>query len=273
MLASGRRDEAFGVEGVVKLPQSVRWTSTLARQPDGRWLVGFARTDFHAGVMRLLPDGQPDSSFGVAGAGADLASTASGVNVIAVDADGKIVIAGKVDTSTSDDDSLVARMLGTEITTPVVEFHNGLLDHYFVTADPHEAAAIDAGAAGPGWSRTGQTFKSGGPNRVCRFYGSPEIDPVTQKRRGPNSHFYTIEVAECGAVKTDAGWKFESHDFNGWPMMQSACPQGTQAIKRVYNKRFAQNDSNHRYVSTEALYQLMLAQGWAGEGTVYCAVL
>ena len=37
----------------------------------------------------------------------------------------------------------------------VVEFYNANLDHYFLTADANEAAAIDNGSAGPGWSRTG----------------------------------------------------------------------------------------------------------------------
>src|SRR5438094_9976948 len=62
----------------------------------------------------------------------------------------------------------------------VVEFYNSTLDNYFITADPTEAAAVDAGAAGPGWSRTGFNFSSGGPTAVCRFYGS--VTP------GPNSH-------------------------------------------------------------------------------------
>jgi len=190
---------------------------------------------------------------------------------IALDADGKILTAGYQYDGASTA-VFVARVLGSQITTPVVEFFNGTLGHYFITADPNEAAAIDNGAAGPGWTRTGQTFKSGGPNRVCRFYGSPDINPATGLRRGPNSHFYTIEAAECAQVKEDAGWKFESYDFNGWPLATGGCPQGTQAIRRVYNKRFAQNDSNHRYVTTDELYATMIAQGWAAEGTVFCAV-
>jgi hypothetical protein len=32
----------------------------------------------------------------------------------------------------------------------LVEFHNAILDHYFMTADPSEAAGIDSGSAGPG---------------------------------------------------------------------------------------------------------------------------
>jgi len=40
------------------------------------------------------------------------------------------------------------------VTDVVVEFYNTNLDHYFITADPNEAAQIDGGSAGPGWSRT-----------------------------------------------------------------------------------------------------------------------
>jgi len=46
----------------------------------------------------------------------------------------------------------------------VVEFHNRFLDHYFLTADPAEIAAIEAGAAGPGWQRTGFGLSAWGLN-------------------------------------------------------------------------------------------------------------
>jgi hypothetical protein len=134
-------------------------------------------------------------------------------------------------------------------TVNVIEFHNTVLNHYFVTADPAEASAIDAGAAGAGWVRTGQRFSAYpsnldatkarrncliqnvqaklaqkrddteacesapdvpiGQSAVCRFYAS-----------GPNSHFYTakhdecyslqlIELAERAKLPTGA-------NFNGW---------------------------------------------------------
>ena len=104
-------------------------------------------------------------------------------------------------------------------------------------------------------------------------WGTALVDSaVTGQRRGPNSHFYTMDATECGAVKTDAGWKFESYDFNGWPALAGgACPQGTEPVKRVYNGRWQQNDSNHRYVTTDALYAQMTAKGWSGEGVVFCA--
>ena len=130
----------------------------------------------------------------------------------------------------------IALAQNTPTDTTVTEFYNDILNHYFVTANLAEAAAIDGGSAGPGWSRTGQTWKAwvGGPipnaAEVCRFYGSTTINPATGQRLGPNSHFYTLEPDECAAVKLDPGWTYE---FAGkfWmvkPTANSAasCPRG-----------------------------------------------
>jgi Repeat of unknown function (DUF5648) len=183
---------------------------------------------------------------------------------IAVQPDAKIVIAGTTDALGGS--AFVARFIGVQVITNVIEFHNTTLDHYFLTADPIEATAIDGGSAGPGWSRTGQTWKSGGPDRVCRFYG-------VQAAGGPNGHFYTIDSAECAAVRLDPGWHFESYDFSGWPVSSpGVCPIGTIPVKRAYNGRFAQHDSNHRYSTSDTIYNQMVAQGWSGEGVVFCSV-
>ncbi|MBK8741959.1 MAG: hypothetical protein IPM02_21710 [Betaproteobacteria bacterium] len=191
---------------------------------------------------------------------------------VSVDPDGKLMLAGAADPAGGS--ALLARYIGVEIASNVIEFYNSGLDHYFITADAAEAAAVDGGAAGLGWVRTGHTWKSGGPDRVCRFYGSPEINPATGLRRGPNSHFYTISADECEAVKQDPGWRFESYDFSGWPkVIDGSCPVGTVAVKRVYNGRFAQNDSNHRYTTDDGVYNQMVTAGWTGEGSVFCAVL
>jgi len=175
----------------------------------------------------------------------------------------------------------IATAKDTPADTTVIEFYNLLLDHYFMTADQDEAAAIDAGAAGPGWSRTGQSWRgwTGGPipnaAEVCRFYGTPDVDPATGARRGPNSHFYTLQPGECAAVKQDAGWRYE---FAGkfWMIKPSSaaaggCPAWTDAVYRAYNNGFASNNSNHRYMTDAALYNQMVAKGWSGEGVVMCA--
>ena len=155
----------------------------------------------------------------------------------------------------------------------VYEFYNTPLDHFFITSNPVEAAAIDGGSAGPGWARTGNQFQSGGPISVCRFYGS--LSP------GPNSHVYIADAQECANLKaiqastppTVKRWNFESNDFlTDVPVSPGVCPAQTVPVYRAYNDGFARNiDSNHRI--TEFLPSILevVARGWINEGIVMCA--
>ncbi|BBJ24643.1 hypothetical protein [Candidatus Nitrotoga sp. AM1P] len=161
---------------------------------------------------------------------------------------------------------------GAFTSLPVVEFYNTNLDHYFITANAGEAAGIDGGSAGPGWIRTGNSFKSGGSTPVFRFYGS--------QVPGPNSHFYTASASECDGLKqlqttTPAAqkrWNFESLDFVSTPPTNGICPTGTAPVYRAYNNGFARGvDSNHRISSATAAIQEVVARGWIDEGIVMCA--
>jgi len=158
----------------------------------------------------------------------------------------------------------------------VVEYFNPERGTYFITSDSGEQALVDAGGAGD-WQRTGQAFKSGGPDRVCRFIGNPFLNPVTKRPIGPNSHFYTADVHECTSLKRafDArvpSWKFESDDFSILRAGDNGCPSNTTSIYRAYNNGFARGvDSNHRFATDVAIYQSMIAAGWTGEGVVMCA--
>jgi virginiamycin B lyase len=174
----------------------------------------------------------------------------------------------------------VMKMVGASATpgdTRVIEFFNSGLQHYFITASAEEAAGIDAGTAGPNWSRTGETWPAWlagplpGATEVCRFYGNADIDPVTHQRRGPNSHFYTFQGPECEQVKNDPGWVYEP--LNRYFTVQPTaglCPGATLPVYRVYNNGFARNDSNHRYTIRTTIYNQMISQGWSGEGVVMC---
>ncbi|MBK8741967.1 MAG: hypothetical protein IPM02_21750 [Betaproteobacteria bacterium] len=173
---------------------------------------------------------------------------------------------------TSNGHGIAAYTIARDRAVNVVEFYNSGLDHYFLTAAAEEAQGIDRGAAGPGWSRTGLGFQAwltptaAPPDArpVCRFYGTPGI--------GPNSHFYTIDPAECAGVQNDPGWQLEATDvFYLVPPANGACAQGRQAVLRAYNNRYAQNDSNHRYATDPVAYNQVLARGWLGENVVMCA--
>jgi serine protease len=153
----------------------------------------------------------------------------------------------------------------------VREFHNTILNHYFLTADASEAAALVSGSVGPGWQATGYSFHAYRPLSiapanswpVCRFYGTPGL--------GPNSHFFTGWPYECAAVSRDDGWWYEGVAFNIPLPFLGACDWNTIPVYRADNGRWVQNDSNHRYLTSLSEYQRMLGLGWHGEGVVMCA--
>jgi Repeat of unknown function (DUF5648) len=159
-----------------------------------------------------------------------------------------------------------------------IEYYNVDLDHYFLTSFAAETQSVESGGAGRGWVRTGYSFPVGSgvlppPSAsVCRFYGNPQINPVTGKRRGPNSHFYTADASECAQVKLDPGWWFETDiAFTIKVPVGGSCPTNTTPVFRLYNNGFASNNSNHRYTTSAVVYQFMLTQQWSGEQTVMCA--
>ena len=145
------------------------------------------------------------------------------------------------------------------------EYYNTILAHYFFTAGPAEQANIDSGGAGAGWVRTGApTFRvwsapAAGTSPACRFYGA-----------GPNSHFWTLDPAECEAVKRDTGWFYEGIAFHAYQTQNGACAPPLRPLYRAYNNGFVRNDSNHRYATNVALLEAMVSQGWVVEGVAMC---
>ncbi|MEP6702517.1 MAG: hypothetical protein ABJB04_05940 [Betaproteobacteria bacterium] len=260
--ANGTLDGGFGNGGILSPVRSGTYDAYgLALQPDGKIIVGLTLQNSSMGALRLFANGTPDPSYTPP---ATLTFGAGTSNYSAVlQPDGKLMLAGSFKNAGGKQDLGFARLQGDEITGTVVEFYNTILKHYFVTASLAEQTSIDAGGSGPGWMRTGLNFKSGGNSRVCRFYGTPGV--------GPNSHFYTVSAEECGLVKLDPGWHFESYDFSGSPPTgPGVCPAGTVPVYRAYNNRFAFNDSNHRQTTNLAAYNATVATGWIGEGVVMC---
>ena len=168
---------------------------------------------------------------------------------------------------------------GGDPTAVSKEFRNSITNHYFMTSDANEISLILNGARGQGWALTGQSFKiipasptaliaPAGLVPVCRFYGA-----------GPNSHFYTAVPSECDFVKSGAagGWAYEGTSFFITPITSSggtqSCPAGTIGVNRAYNQRAAQNDSNHRFSTSDSTMHDMESEGWAYEATVMCAPL
>jgi len=151
-------------------------------------------------------------------------------------------------------------------TDTAVEFYHAGLDHYFISAESAEIAALDAGTL-RGWGRTGQQFPvqlagaaSAGSSPVCRFYGNPAA--------GLDSHFYSAFPDECAVVKQKYAfeWLLESDEVFRVAVPNpgtGACPVGTQPLYRLYNNRA---DVNHRYTTSTTIVGQMLAIGYIAEG-------
>jgi len=146
----------------------------------------------------------------------------------------------------------------------VVEFYYPQFDHYFITADATEIAALDAGAF-PGWVRTGQTFNAYatpavGAEQVCRFFN----DSFAPK----SSHFYSADPNECLFVKTNPNWAWQFEGITMYiptPDGQGACPANTQPVYRLYNNGMG-GAPNHRYTASLSTRSQMITQGWVSEG-------
>jgi hypothetical protein len=153
------------------------------------------------------------------------------------------------------------------IVVPVVEFYNATLDHYFISASATEIGDLDGGVH-KGWARTGKSFKAyaagstgnTGRRPVCRLYGNPAA--------GLDSHFYSASPQECAATLTkfrDA-WLLEASDVFEVELPDVStgdCTSGGTPVYRVWNNRV---DSNHRYVTSIADRDAMVAKGYVREG-------
>ena len=166
--------------------------------------------------------------------------------------------------------------VGIEITgrvasaTPitVVEYLHTGFGHYFMTADPAEIAALDAGAYGGVFVRTGQEFLArDGPAPdtvpVCRFF--------TVAFAPKSSHFYTADPVECEGVKLNPNWAYEKIAFYIDVPVAGACDVGDVPVYRMYNDGMT-GAPNHRFTTSLAIYnQFTTTMGWTGEGVRFCA--
>ena len=167
------------------------------------------------------------------------------------------------------------KVLGSVVVAPappfrkVYAFYNAFIKHYFITASTAERDSLLSGGGGGGWVPADKGFNAwpaDGPapaaaKPVCRFYSA-----------AVNSHFYTAGANECELLKqSGSGWAYEGIAFRALVPSKGSCYPGTTPVWRLYNDRFAQADSNHRFVASVDTYRHMIANGWVGEGVAFCS--
>jgi len=156
----------------------------------------------------------------------------------------------------------LSALVNTATPAPVIEYYWAARDHYFMTANPVEIAALDVAPPG-GWARTGQSFgayaqPTGIASRVCRFYIPPAYG---------DSHYFSASPEECSAVQVKFPmFTYESPNafYIDLPDLNTGtCPAGTVPVYRLWNNRA---DTNHRYTTSLAIRSQMLAKGYVPEG-------
>jgi len=169
-------------------------------------------------------------------------------------------------------DSVAVSITGrvaSEAPVRVVEYFNASFGHYFMSADPDEIAALDAGAFGGAFVRTGQQFwaRNGpvaGAAEVCRFF--------TVAFAPKSSHFYTADPDECAGLKLNPNWQYEKIAFYIQVPTNGVCAAGTVPVYRLYNNGMT-GAPNHRFTTSVAIYdQFINSFGWTGEGIRFCAL-
>jgi hypothetical protein len=147
--------------------------------------------------------------------------------------------------------------------TTAIEYYHAGFDHYFVTSIADEITQRDNGTFA-GWIRTGESVRvytdaPAGSAPVCRFFSTAF--------GSKSSHFYTSDANECGLVKRNASWQFESPSVFQWLASGPTgdCPAGSEPLYRLYNNGQGAAP-NHRYTTSTATRSAMIAKGWIPEG-------
>jgi hypothetical protein len=148
---------------------------------------------------------------------------------------------------------------------PVIEYYRADKDHYFMSANPAEIAAVDALFSAT-WQRTGELFYAWtdpllaplAAVPVCRFFSSiPLID----------SHYFTADAAECQFII--AQWpgiwtlEFPAAFYVLLPDAAGACAAGTLPVYRFFDNR---QDANQRHTIDLSVRRAMLNRAWVPQG-------
>jgi uncharacterized delta-60 repeat protein len=280
----GAPDPTFGDRGVLQNPTGLPLVlQDFFQQADGRLLLVGAQYDsvtypggltnfaYRPKLVRLNPDGTPDSTFGENGIASVNVLTHTGgfppseAMVIRRLPDGEALLAVPGAAGGWWNSELFIYRFHNEDSSdrqPVTEYHHVGFDHYFMTALTSEIQALDNGVFGD-WVRTGQTFNAYAntppdSTSVCRFF-SAAFAPKS-------SHFYTPDAAECSYLKPSSVWSFEGVVFNlTVPDASGNCPAETDPVYRLYNNGQG-GAPNHRYTTSLDIRTQMIAKGWIPEG-------
>ena len=209
-----------------------------------------------------------------------IGSSTDVANSVALQPDGKIVVAGYCYNGANDDFCLARFEGGPFDAAPslqVVEYYSINTDSYFLTGRMNEKDALDG--LPNLFSRTGMEFtalpalfSTPGPLAICRFFF---------KDSGINStHFYG-SGGDCPLLSstalTNVNFHEEGFDFVVGSVVRDALPppscsaSAPYPVFRSFRAGTATKTSNHRYTVSANSYNSINSAGYVGEGAQYCA--
>jgi hypothetical protein len=160
----------------------------------------------------------------------------------------------------------------------VREYYNANLDQYFMSSREPDIDALDSGRI-PGWTRIGKLFDAwstpwgygdlplnSSPLPVCRYFVPPA------------SHFLSASADECDTIARqypefvletpDAFYAYLPDPTTGQcPIAAQLGQFKTTPLYRLWNNRI---ETNHRFTTSTAVRDEMIAQGWVSEGVAMC---
>ncbi len=172
--------------------------------------------------------------------------------------------------------ALTAATGATAQAVNVVEYYNKTIDAYFLTGRAEEQSLLDGFS---NFARTGMTFAAtsasgaGTLSPVCRWRITVTGSNWAVNPAQPfSSHFYGLP-ADCAYVASYnlPNFSNEGLDFAVTPAIGGLCPINAPIpVYRALRPSAQINVPNHRYSVDRTTYDNMLAQGWSGEGAVFC---
>lgn len=211
--ANGMIDAGFGPVGVLIYGSSTENESAkaMALQPDGRILVaGIANNGSNDDglLLRYTPAGQLDAEFGVDGA-VLFNTSANGIesfNGVAVQPDGKVLVAGRASPGTLDYDVVVLRLIGQEsmaVPNAKRSFSYSPAIDPAMAVDPMRARPMGVGpvvAGGDALNLRAAFAQFSGPVDIYLGFYAPSVDAADVWLIGPGS---ALQPLSQGLVK----WK------------------------------------------------------------------
>jgi uncharacterized delta-60 repeat protein len=178
---AGDLDPSFGSGGIV-VAQSLGSIRGIAVQPDGKIVVA-GESDAGFSLARFLPDGSPDQSFGSGGHVATSFADGGVVGAVALQSDGKIVVAGGNNRTVMGNSAFVlARYTPSGSLDPNFGA-DGITKTVIPTAYPPSDAAADALAVLPdgkilagGTSSHGDGYGYGSTAALVRYTSNGALD-------------------------------------------------------------------------------------------------